>query len=72
MYTMGGAVKGGQLYCEWPGLATEQLNEDRDLALTTDFRDVFAELLDRHLGTTNLGAVFQRFTPDPKRYRGLI
>ena len=72
MFMMGGGVKGGQVFGDWPGLAAEQLNEDRDLALTTDFRDVFAELLDRHLGATNLGAVFPRFTPDPKRYRGLV
>jgi len=72
MFTMGGGVKGGKVFGEWPGLAPEQLNEDRDLALTTDFRDVFAELLDRHLGATNLGAVFPRFTPDPARYKGLI
>ena len=72
MFTMGGGVQGGKVFGEWPGLVSEQLNEDRDLALTTDFRDVFAELLDRHLGATNLGAVFPRFKPDPARYKGLI
>ena len=69
MFAMGGPVKGGKVYGEWPGLEKEQLNENRDLALTTDFRDVFAELLDRHLGATNLDAVFPRFTADPKRYK---
>ena len=72
MFTMGGGVQGGKVFGDWPGLAAEQLNEDRDLALTTDFRDVFAELLDRHLGATNLGAVFPRFKADPARYKGLI
>jgi uncharacterized protein (DUF1501 family) len=72
MFAMGGSVKGGKVYGDWPGLAREQLNENRDLALTTDFRDVFAELLGRHLGATNLDAVFPAFTPDPERYKGLI
>ena len=72
MFAMGGSVKGRKVYGDWPGLAREQLNEHRDLALTTDFRDVFAELLGRHLGATNLDAVFPAFTPDPERYKGLI
>ena len=72
MFAMGGPVQGGKVFGDWPGLAGEQLNENRDLALTTDFRDVFAELLDRHLGATNVDAVFPRFTPDPERYKGLI
>ena len=40
MFALGGPVKGGKIYGQWPGLATEQLYEGRDLALTTDFRDV--------------------------------
>lgn len=45
MLTMGGGVKGGKVYGRWPGLEREQLFEGRDLAVTTDFRDVFAEVL---------------------------
>jgi uncharacterized protein (DUF1501 family) len=44
MFVLGGAVKGGRIYGHWPGLAKEQLYEGRDLAVTTDFRDVLAEL----------------------------
>ena len=45
MFVMGGAVKGGKVYGKWPGLEKEQLYEGRDLALTTDFRDVLGELV---------------------------
>ena len=50
MLVLGGAVRGGKVYGRWPGLAPEQLFEGRDLALTTDFRDLFAEIAVRHLG----------------------
>lgn len=43
---------------KWPGLATEQLYQKRDLLHTTDFRDVFAEVVQVHLGNTNLQAIF--------------
>jgi uncharacterized protein (DUF1501 family) len=58
MLALGGAVRGGKLHGTWPGLATEQLFERRDLAVTTDFRDVFAEVLWRHLGVTSMASVF--------------
>lgn len=58
MFIAGGSVKGGKVYGEWPGLAEEQLYEGRDLALTTDFRDVLGELVTKHLGNSNLNAVF--------------
>ena len=37
MMVMGGNIRGGKVYGNWPGLATEQLHEQRDLDLTTDF-----------------------------------
>jgi uncharacterized protein (DUF1501 family) len=63
MFAIGGDVRGGRVYGEWPGLAPEQLNEGRDLALTTDFRDVLGEAVCRHLGNWNVGAVFPGYTP---------
>ena len=72
MFVMGGPVKGGKVYGTWPGLEPEQLNEDRDLALTTDFRDVFAEVLVRHLECEQPGAVFPRYPIDAKRFTGMI
>jgi uncharacterized protein (DUF1501 family) len=50
MLILGGNVKGGKVYGKWPGLDREQLYQGRDLAITTDFRDVFAEALQGHLG----------------------
>ena len=67
---MGGRVRGGKVYGDWPGLAEEQLYEGRDLALTTDFRDVLGELVVRHLGNQNLKAVFPGYG-EPK-FRGLL
>ena len=49
MMVMGGAVRGCRIYGDWPGLEPEQLFEQRDLAVTTDFRDVLGELVERHL-----------------------
>ena len=62
---MGGPVKGGKVYGQWPGLEKEQLYEGRDLALTTDFRDVLGELVSRHVTNGNLKAVFPGYVPKP-------
>jgi hypothetical protein len=51
-------VKGGKVYGKWPGLANEQLNEGRDLVVTTDFRKVLGEAAYKTLGSRNLEAVF--------------
>ncbi len=58
MFVMGGAVKGGKVYGKWPGLGPEQLNEGRDLTLTTDFRSVLGEVISRALGHGGLGRGF--------------
>jgi uncharacterized protein (DUF1501 family) len=62
MFVMGGAVRGGRIYGRWPGLEPEQLYEQRDLAVTTDFRDVLGELATEHLGQT-AGRVFPGYQP---------
>ena len=72
MFVLGGAVKGGKVYGKWPGLEREQLNEDRDLGLTTDFRDVFAEVLVGHLGCENPEVVFPGYPIDPTRFKGVV
>lgn len=61
LFVAGGPVKGGKVYGRWPGLAREQLFEGRDLALTTDFRDVFAEILVKHMGAIDVSRVFPDF-----------
>src|SRR5437762_7718487 len=58
MFAFGGNIQGGKIYGDWPGLAQEQLYEERDLNLTTDFRDVLGELVTRHLGNSHLASVF--------------
>jgi uncharacterized protein (DUF1501 family) len=72
LFVLGGPVKGGKVYGQWPGLAPEQLHEGRDLALTTDFRDVFAEVAAHHLGASNLRVIFPGFRPHPANFRGFI
>jgi uncharacterized protein (DUF1501 family) len=72
MFVMGGPVRGGKVYGKWPGLATEQLYERRDLAVTTDFRIVLGEILARHSGTPQLDAVFPGFDNDPRRFLNLL
>src|SRR5438874_6707525 len=49
IWLLGGAVQGGRVYGDWPGLAADALYEGRDLAVTTDFRTVLAAVLGRHL-----------------------
>ena len=72
MFVMGGDVKGGRVYGNWPGLADHQLNEGRDLALTTDFRSVLSEVLAKHIGVTDLKAVFPGFDSGSHRFPGLM
>jgi uncharacterized protein (DUF1501 family) len=61
MFVMGGPVKGGRVYGRWPGLDPSQLNDGRDLALTTDFRQVLGEAVYSHLGNKSLNEVFPGF-----------
>jgi uncharacterized protein (DUF1501 family) len=50
MFVLGGPIHGQRICGRWPGLEAEQLYEQRDLAVTTDFRDVLGELVRGHLG----------------------
>jgi len=72
MFVMGGAVRGGKVYGRWPGLSPGQLNDGRDLALTTDFRSVLGEILTKHLGVRDLAPVFPGFDNSPRKFTGLI
>lgn len=69
MFALGGGIKGGKVYGEWPGLAKENLYGPGDLAITTDFRDVLGEILTKRLGNTNLAAVFPGYSTN--KFRGL-
>src|SRR6202047_3844445 len=68
MFVLGGPVKGGKVYGKWPGLSNEQLNEGRDLAVTTDFRRVLGEAAYKTLGSRNLDIVFPGSQVHPSEF----
>src|SRR5438270_4934708 len=72
MFVIGGPVRGGKVYGHWPGLNDGQLYEGRDLAVTTDFREVLSEALYRHNGVKDLAAVFPNFEADRKKFLGYL
>jgi uncharacterized protein (DUF1501 family) len=74
MFLLGGAVRGREVYGKWPGLSTGQRYEGRDLAVTTDFRDVFSEVVVNHLGadTTTAGRVFPGYAINKSAFRGVL
>jgi uncharacterized protein (DUF1501 family) len=74
MFVIGGGVKGGHVYGTWPGLGIEQRFERRDLAVTTDFRDVFGEVLIKHLGAPSktTASVFPGYALAPAKFLGIL
>jgi uncharacterized protein (DUF1501 family) len=72
MFVVGGPIRGGRVYGKWPGLSADCLNEGRDLALTTDFRQVLGEVVYQHLGNRNLSTVFPGFANDPRAFLKLF
>jgi len=62
MFLIGGGIRGGQVYGQWPGLADEQLDRG-DLAVATDYRDVLAEIVQKRLGNDALEDVFPGYEP---------
>ncbi|RXS95487.1 DUF1501 domain-containing protein [Silvibacterium dinghuense] len=72
MFVMGGQVAGGKVYGKWPGMEKNQLYEERDLAITTDFRQVLGESVYKTLGARNLNAVFPDSGIQSNRFPGLL
>ncbi len=72
MLVLGGNANGGKVHGRWPTLALEKREDGRDLAVTTDFRDLFGEVLVGHLGSADLSAVFPGYKSDPKRWVGAM
>jgi uncharacterized protein (DUF1501 family) len=64
MLLMGGGVQGGQVYADWPTLDQMALN-DGDLQITTDYRDVLAEVIQHRLGNGALDQVFPSHAVTP-------
>ncbi len=76
MMALGGGIAGGRVLLRngtWPGLAPAQRYIGQDLQVTTDFRDVFAEALNRHMGlaTSSMGPIFPGFSASASRFPGL-
>jgi uncharacterized protein (DUF1501 family) len=69
---MGSGVNGGKVLGDWPGLAPEQLFEERDLAVTTDYRNVLAEVVRKQLGVTELNRVLPNFEVAAMNERGIL
>jgi uncharacterized protein (DUF1501 family) len=72
MMAIGGGIRGGRVYGTWPGLAPGQRYEGRDLAVTTDFRDVFGEIVVRHLGVADTRSIFPGYVISAERFPGLL
>jgi len=74
MFVIGAGVKGHEVYGKWPGLGVDQRFEGRDLAVTTDFRDVFGEVVIKHLGANRATAsrIFPGYAIDAARLRGVL
>ena len=72
MLLLGGGVQGGKVYGRWPGLDASHLYENRDLAVTTDFRDVFAEILEKRSGLRDLKRVLPGFDLVGRKRLGII
>lgn len=61
MWLMGGGISGGKVHARWPGLEPHQLEEPGDLKVTTDYREVLAEVVRKRLGNPNVARVFPGF-----------
>lgn len=72
MFVLGGGVKGGKVYGRWPGLENDQLNEGRDLAVTTDFRRVLGEAAYKTLGAKNMELVFPGAQVTPGQFLNFV
>jgi uncharacterized protein (DUF1501 family) len=72
MLVIGGGVRGGKVYGRWPGLGASQRYDGRDLAVTTDFRDVFGEIVVRHMGVTSPETIFPGHAVEASRFPGLF
>ena len=71
-FALGGDVNGGKVLGKWPGLGEGQLYENRDLALTTDFRAVFGEIATKHLGAQGLARIFPGYQGTPADFRNVL
>lgn len=62
MFVMGGGVNGGKVYGDWPGISKDKLDGPGDLAITTDFRDVLGEIVQKRMLNDKLSEVFPNYS----------
>lgn len=72
MLILGNTVKGGKVYADWKGLRNDQLNEGRDVVVSTDFRDIFAEAATKHLGAKDAAKMFPGYQVSPSKFTGYL
>ncbi|MCB0033759.1 MAG: DUF1501 domain-containing protein [Anaerolineales bacterium] len=61
MMVLGHGINGGRVFADWPGLHREQLVGPGDLSITTDYRDILAELLRKRLNNPHVEDVFPNY-----------
>ena len=64
-FVLGGPVAGGKVLGRWPGLRKESLYEERDLAVTTDYRQLLSEIMTGHMGARDARSLFPGYEPSP-------
>jgi uncharacterized protein (DUF1501 family) len=69
-FLVGGAVRGGQVIADWPGLSPKALLDNRDLRPTLDLRSVFKTVLDEHMHV-DAERIAKRVFPDSSGARPL-
>jgi len=74
MWVMGGPVRGRRIYGHWDGLSSGELYQERDLAVTTDFREPIAAVLRAHMGIppAQIARIFPNRPADSDNVSGLI
>jgi len=73
MFVLGNSVKGGKVFGDWKGLKSSQLYDGQDLAVTTDFRDIFGEIAYKHLGSKDLKKLFPNYANiSTKNFKGIL
>jgi uncharacterized protein (DUF1501 family) len=72
MFVLGNSVNGGKVYGDWRGLKSDKLYEGRDLDVTTDFRDVFAEAAYKHIGSKDLAKIFPNYSASETKFRRFL
>lgn len=72
MLILGNTVKGGKVYADWKGLRNDQLNEGRDVVVSTDFREIFAEAATKHLGAKDASKMFPGYQVSPSKFKGYL